>query len=447
MTGSTIKRRSKNKGGYPPPAQPPRQPPANCTHFRAKRVREEQIMPEYKGIEYLRNKLAAKRGRVHLRYQYYEMKHKAADFQISTPPDMRWYMSVLGWCGKAVDCLADRMAFREFGNDVFDMNGVFRANNMDVLIDSAILGALISSCDFIYITADSDGFPQMRVIDGSHATGIIDPTTNMLKEGYAVIEFDDNDQPVTEGYFTPGQTAIYQNGRLASVIVNSAPYPLLVPVINRPDAVRPFGHSRISRSCMDLVDHAARTLKRMEISAEFYSYPQRYILGMDENAEDMDKWKAAMSSMLRIDKDEDGDRPVVGQFQQQTMTPHIDQLRAIASEFAGETGLTLDDLGFPSQNPSSAEAIKASHESLRLTARKAQKTLGVGLLNAGYLAACVRDDYSYARNQVSDTELKWEPLFEPDAAALTSIGDGVIKINQGIPGYVTEDKMRDLTGI
>ena len=327
------------------------------------------------------------------------------------------------------------------------MGGIFTANNKDVLIDSAILGALISSCDFIYITADSDGYPQMRVIDGAHATGIIDPITNMLKEGYAVIEYNDMDEPIIEGYFTAESTTILERGKVVAVVKNYAPYPLLVPIIYRPDAVRPFGHSRISRACMSIVDGAMRTAKRSEISAEFYSFPQRYVLGLTDGAEDIDKWKALMSAMLRFDKDEDGDRPTVGQFQQQSMTPHVDQLRMFAGLFAGETGLTLDDLGFPSQNPSSAEAIKASHESLRLTARAAQKTFGTGLLNAGFLAACVRDQYPYLRRQISDTVVKWEPIFEPDAAMLTSLGDGLIKINQAIPDYITEGKMRDLTGI
>ena len=407
-------------------------------------------MPDYKGIEYLRNKLTMKKIRVETRYKFYEMKNHPRDFRISTPPDLTYWESVLGWCAKAVDSLADRLSFREFGNDVFDMNNIFLANNMDVLVDSAILGALISSCDFIYITADDTGFPQMRVIDGGHATGIIDPITNMLKEGYAVIEFDDVDQPIMEGYFTPGYTAIYERGRLQNIFTNKAPYPLLVPIINRPDAVRPFGHSRISRACMSLVESAARTVKRSEISAEFYSFPQRYVLGMEDSAEADDtwnNWKAAMSAMLRIDKDEDGGHPVVGQFQQQSMTPHMEQLRMFAGAFAGETGLTLDDLGFPSQNPSSAEAIKASHENLRLMAREAQKSFGIGLLNTGYLAACVRDDYTYLRRQVAETTLKWEPIFEPDASALTSIGDGVIKINQALPEYVDAEKMRALTGI
>ena len=404
-------------------------------------------MSNYKGMAALKAKLESKRGRIRTRYKYYEMKARAKDLGISTPPSLMGFMSVMGWCAKAVDSIADRLVFSEFGNDVFDMNGIFNANNKDVLVDSAILGALISACDFIYISQDDNGFPRLQVIEGKYATGIIDPTTNMLTEGYAVLEHDDLDQPVTEAYLTPGKVEIYKSGKLDGTYYNRAPYPLLVPMIYRPDACRPFGHSRISRACMDYMASAARTIKRSEISAEFYSYPQRYILGMDENAEQADKWMMAMSAMLRIDKDEDGDHPVVGQFQQQTMTPHVEQLRMIAGLFAGETGLTLDDLGFPSQNPSSAEAIKSSHENLRLTARKAQRTFGVGLLNTGYLASCIRDDYPYLRNQVANTILRWEPIFEPDSSTLSVIGDGAIKINQAIPGYIDEVKMKDMTGV
>lgn len=66
-------------------------------------------------------------------------------------------------------------------------------------------------------------------------------------------------------------------------------YPLLVPVIYKPDAIRPFGHSVITRSCMDLVQSACRTMKRTEISTEFYSYPQKYVTGLSEDFEGLDK--------------------------------------------------------------------------------------------------------------------------------------------------------------
>lgn len=288
------------------------------------------------------------------------------------------------------------------------------------------------------------------MIDGANATGRIDSITGMLTEGYAVLERkngDKNGKPVEEAYLVPGRVDIYSNGVLVRRFNNKAPYPLLVPIIYRPDAIRPFGRSRISRACMDIMQGALRTLKRLEISAEYYSFPQKYILGMSSDSEEMDKTKASMSSLLRIDKDDDGDKPVVGQFSQQSMSPYTEQLRTLASLFSAETGLTLDDLGFAGDNPSSAEAIKATHENLRLTARKAQRTFGSGLLNAGYLAACVRDDFSYHRQQLYLTKAAWEPVFEPDAAMLGLIGDGVTKINQAVPGYVSEKNLRDLTGI
>lgn len=151
--------------------------------------------------------------------------------------------------------------------------------------------------------------------------------------------------------------------------------------------------------------------------------------------------------MLQFTKDEDGDSPTLGQFTTSSMTPFTEQLKTAAAGFAGETGLTMDDLGFASDNPASVEAIKASHENLRLAGRKAQRSLGSGLLNVAYLAVCLRDDYPYLRSQFSKTIPKWEPLFEADASALTLVGDGAIKLNQAIPGFVNAETIRDLTGV
>lgn len=406
-------------------------------------------MSEYKGMKYLKRKLDNKRIRVDLRYSYYEMKNNVNTYSKNIPLDMQSMLnSVLGWCGKSVDSVADRLIFREFKDDNFEINEIYNMNNPDTLFDSAILSAIISSCCFIYISQDENGYPRMQVIDGGNATGIMDPITGMLKEGYAVLERDsETNNPTLEAYFIQGRTDfVIKGNKEVESIENDAPYPLLVPVIFRPDAKRPFGHSRISRSCMSIMQSALRTIKRSEISAEFYSFPQKYAIGISDDLE-MDKWKATVSTMLTFTKDEDGDMPKVGQFSQQSMEPYINQLRMFAALFAGETGLTVDDLGFVSDNPSSQEAIKASHENLRLIARKAQRTFGTGFLNAGYLAACVRDEYAYKRKQIYLTKPVWEPVFEPDASMLSSIGDGAIKINQAVPGYFNKDNLRELTGI
>lgn len=401
----------------------------------------------YYGIPYLQNKLQMKRLRNELRYKFYEMKNIAFDFGISSPPELRFWNSVVGWCAKGVDSLADRLDLAGFRDDVFDMEGIYDQNNRDILIDSAILGALICSCSFIYISEDENGFPRLQVIDGENATGIIDPITQMLNEGYAVLERDAFGFPIREAYFTYEYTAFYENGRLVEERRNPAPYPLLVPVIFKPDAKRPFGHSRISRTCMSLTGSALRTIKRSEISAEFFSFPQKYVTGVDDTIE-MDKWQAAMSAMMKFTLNDDGqDHVKVGQFTQQSITPHTDQLKMFASMFAGEVGLTLDDLGFPQSNPSSYEAIKASHENLRLTARRAQKSFSVGFLNAGFLASCVRDKYKYQRSQITYTKPIWLPPFQADVSTLSGIGDALQKIGATFPEYLTEEKILELTGI
>ena len=403
---------------------------------------------ELQGMEYLRKKLTIKQRRVRDRYDYYEMKRIAADLEISTPPRLRWMNSALGWCAKACDSFADRLVFREFRNDYFKINEIFNMNNPDTLFDNAILSAVITSCSFIYIAPGEgdDNMPRLYVIDGGHATGEIDQTTGLLHEGYAVLETDDDDRPVTEAYFEPGKTTGYRRGEEPVVYEHAVQQCMLVPIIFRPDAKRPFGHSRISRACMSIVDAAQRSMKRAEISAEYYSFPQKYVLGLSEDT-DFDNSRAYMSSFLSFTEDESGNRPSVGQFSQASMAPHAEQMRMWANMFAGETGLTLDDLGFPTANPSSSDAIKAAHESLRLTARKAQRTFGTGFRNVGYLAACLRDGVDYARSQFYLTTPIWEPVFEPDISSLSLIGDALIKMQQAYPDYFGELAIYDLTGI
>lgn len=403
---------------------------------------------ELKGKAYLQKKLDLYRSRVLMRYDYYSMQKLDNSDGITIPAQIRdKYKTVLGWTAKAVDSLADRLVFREFANDNFNANEIFRFNNPDIFFDSAILSALIGSCCFIYISKDEEGMPRLQVIEASNATGVLDPITNLLTEGYAVLQRGENNTPTLEAYFTPEETIFYPKNGEPYSIENPTGIPLLVPVIHRPDASRPFGRSRITRSGIDYQKTAQRTIERSEVTAEFYSFPQKYVLGVSQDAQPMESWKATISSFIMFTKDDDRDKPTVGQFSAASMTPFVEQLKMAAAGFAGETGLTLDDLGFVSDNPSSVEAIKASHENLRLAGKAAQRSLGSGLLNVAYVSVCLRDEVRYLRKEFSNTVLKWEPLFEADVSALSLLGDAVSKFNQAMPNFLTPDIIYDLSGI
>src|SRR5699024_3647887 len=218
----------------------------HCAKFLTRLFERSENM---QGIEYLRNKLNVYRRGALYRQTVYDMKNIDISPGITIPPQQRQqYQASLGWGTKDVDSLADRLVFREFANDNFNINEIFQMNSADILFDDAKLSALITSCSFIYISEGDEDLPRLQVIQGSEATGILDPVTRLLTEGYAVLSRDELGSPKEELYFVTGRTDYYVSGKLENSVENSAPAPLLVPIIHRPDSSKPFGRSRITPS-------------------------------------------------------------------------------------------------------------------------------------------------------------------------------------------------------
>lgn len=396
--------------------------------------------------EKLLGKLASKSEYVRRRYEFYEQTYVPRTYPTIVPEKFRQLIHVLGWATKSVDMLANRLIFTGFGGDVLNANQIFGFSDKNVLCSSLVLSALISSCSFVYISADADGYPRLQAIDGSRATGNIDPQTRLLKEGVAILERDEYGSPTKTAYFSPDETWVFGTHGEAARYPNPTGYPLLVPVCYHVSEVKPFGRSRITRSGMGYIHDAALILLRTHCAGEFYSFPQKYVLGLS-SATEFNEAKATMAAFLKVTQDENGDKPTFGQFQQASVTPYIDELRSKAALFAGENDLTLDDLGFSTDNPSTREAIEAAHENLRATAEKAQLDFESGFKNAAYLAACLRDGKQYGRQIMADVTCEWRPVYKPSPSGLSGIGDAVGKIQQAFPDYFTEEKFRRMTGL
>src|SRR5690625_2165675 len=253
------------------------------------------------GIEYLRNKLEVYRRGALYRQLVYDMKNIDISPGITIPPQLRQqYQASLGWGAKAVDSLADRLVFREFANDNFNINEIFQMNSADILFDDAKLSALINSCSSIYISEGDEELPRLQVIQGSEATGVLDPVTRLLKEGYAVLSRDEYDNPHEELHFITGRTDHYKGGKIVDSVENNAPAPLLVPIIHRPDSTKPFARSRITPSAIYYQKYANRTLERADITAAFYSGPQKYVVEKYQESEQIGNWKATVTSFLEF---------------------------------------------------------------------------------------------------------------------------------------------------
>src|SRR5699024_7811864 len=114
-------------------------------------------------------------------------------------------------------------------------------------------------------------------------------------------------------------------------------------------------------------DMALRTLVGAEVAREFYAVPQRYMMGapesffLDDDGNPRGAWDAMMGKILAIERDEEtGDIPTVGSFTAHSTSPFFEQLRNLSQLLASETSIPPTYLGFVTDNPSSADAIRMS---------------------------------------------------------------------------------------
>lgn len=374
------------------------------------------------------------------RQLYYDSKVMLRDLGIAIPPQLKNLDTVVGWPAKSVDVLADRITFQNFvtpddASDPLGLNSLLRDNHFDLEFDQAVSGSLIHSCSFIVVTKGLEDEPDIIINSKSalEATGLWDSRRRVLKCGLSVTDFtDDGNASQYVAYFPDKVATFTKTSRGWSVDVqrNDVGRVLMVPVPFKPSYSRPFGRSRISRPVMRFTDAAIRTAVRAEVAAEFFTTPQRYGMGMAEEAFEVDKWKAVTGRMLMASRDEDGNIPNVGQFPQMSMQPLTDQLRMWASQLSGESSIPLDELGFQSSNPTSDAAIQSQRDPLRLIADHAERVYDVSLRQVAALAVMLRDAKTQMPDELTNLQVHWKPTFTmSDAAA----ADFASKVVQAVP--------------
>jgi hypothetical protein len=141
-----------------------------------------------------------------------------------------------------------------------------------------------------------------------------------------------------------------------------------------------------------------RTLLGAEVAREFYSSPQRYVLGADESifldsdGNKINPWSVIQGRVLGVPYNEDeGVMPQVGQFSANSPSPYFDQIRAYAQLVSAETAIPASYLGFQTDNPASADAIRQMEARLVKRAERRQRQFGRTWSEVAKLALLVRD--------------------------------------------------------
>jgi len=324
------------------------------------------------------------------------------------------------------------------------LSSVLDLNRFDIELPQAIRSSMIHSVSFVSVTPGDESSGEPAVIIMPHSAqwsaATWDFRRRVLKGALVISSVDDYGFPTMLTLFTPFETVTCMKGG-AWFVQDTVPHDLgHVPVAAlpyRPEIDRPFGRSVVSRPVMSITDDAVRTVLRTEASAEFYSAPQLMLMGADESSFQDDSgnpipaWEMVIGRINAISKDEDGDVPTVQQISQQSVQPHIEQMRELASRFAGETNVPVSSLGVVTDNPSSAEAMHAAEKDLVIDCSAANRVYGAALKRVAQDVVMLRDHVELARMpELQRLSVRWR---NPAMPSVLDAGDAMLKIVQAIP--------------
>lgn len=409
-----------------------------------------------------------------IKYDYYGADHETRDYGISVPNKMRFLKPGIGWASRAVNILSDRVVFDGFANDTFGINDLFSNINASPVINKAKHDAIITGVAFVAIgdkdsdgDIDATGEGDATAVDVTtqkilvpftalEATGFVDEQTGQLKWGMAVtrwavpkvqvqgrkrlLAYDPRDYII----FGQQYTAIFKDMELTEIIPNPTNRCLLMPIIRRPTAERPLGQGRVNNVVRRIVDEVARLKRREEVAEEFYSLPQRYITGLAEGAKKDPNLDSAIGKVWAITKDEDGDKPEIGQLQQMSIDGFVGAKKDKARDFCAETGLTLRNLGYETGNPTSADSLEAMSDDLVLEAQACQAEMGEQIKQIAITLRMAMDGISEVPDALKTMLPAWKPIFKVD---IGQAGDAMFKLFTAMPELVGTVESYQMLGI
>ena len=396
--------------------------------------------------------------------RYYEgnISLESVNLGIALPDGLKKLKIGCAWGSKTVDVLAGRSMFDGFvgvnGEDVEVLDEIADKNNLVDEYIKACRDELKYGCVFATLT-DSDEGVKIRFHSPQTAAAIWDGVKGRIAYGFAVINTAPNNdktswEATTINYYT--DDAIWVLQRYGSDMW-SAEYhphkmgrPLMEALIWNATSNKPFGRSRIKEPVRRLIDGYVRTVANATIGLEFATSPQKYLLGVtDEQFEAVinNKFKQYVGSILASTTNpETGEKPSFGQLQQGSITPHVEMLRLLATQFSAATGLTVTDVGVVNDaNPTSSDAILAQSQTLIATAEQLNIGNGVALRTIALMALAITNNTDL-EGLTEDQKAIVAHFKNPAMPSVSVTADAAIKIASSREGFASTDVFLEMLG-
>lgn len=403
-------------------------------------------------MTHLRSDLLNQRFKLDLLDAYFNGEQLVRDLGISIPPQLKGLHTVIGWPRIGVEALEQRLDLEAFrwadGSDSSDLEEIAEANDLYDESSLAHLDALTYGREYVTVgSGDLDGSPPLITYESPLDMTLfwdarLRLATSALRESQDQYGFGlaPEDRLVT--LYLPGETihAVEVNGGWE--VIDRDPHGLgMVPVLrmaNRQRTADRIGKSEITPEVMSITDAACRRLVGIEVQAEFFGAPARYILGASESAfQDAEgnaksAWETYIGRVLALERDEDGAVPEVGQFTAHDPSGQTKIIDLYARIMATQLGLPPHMLGYTSDNPASADAIRSSEAMLVKKAERRIRRFGATHRDAIRLALWVRDGEPPDKSR--RIEAVWRNPATPTLAAQT---DAAVKMVQA--GLLPQD--------
>lgn len=333
---------------------------------------------------------------------YYESQKRPEAIGLSVPPEMKRLDCRIGWPRVYLDSLEERLDIEGFrlagklnGESVGDERlwSWWQYNDLDEWSGLAHLEAMIHGRAYITIAApdpsdptEDQSMPIIRVESAANMWADVDPRTHKVTRAVRVMrDADGTEDPDRLTVYLPNSTiGLRRNDGTGfsewleewRVDHNLGVVPV-VPLLNRSRIGEWFGKSEITPELRSVTDAASRIMMNMQGTAELMAIPQRILFGISKEellgsgSDAITTFQAYMGRILMLP--EGGN---AHQFSAAELRNFADAIEVLAKEAAKYTGLPPQYLAFSSENPASADAIRASETRLVKKSERKQRIFG-----------------------------------------------------------------------
>lgn len=398
--------------------------------------------------------------------KYYEGKIPLDDVNlgIALPDGLKKLEIGCAWGAKCVDVLAARSMFDGFVGVNGENNEILTRlvvdNNLVTEYMKTSRDELKFGCTFATLSADNAIGCKIRFHSPRTAAAKWNGEMGRIACGFAIIDTKPDNEtknwhPSEINYYT--DSAIYTLIRARdSHNWNTIKYPhkmgrpLMEPLIWNETSAKPFGRSRIKEPIRRLIDGYIRTIANATIGLEFSTAPQKYLLGVTDEQYDVlvnQKFKQYVGNILvGTNNPESGEKPTFGQLTQGSITPHVEMIRILATQFSAATGLTVTDTGVVSEaNPTSADAVLAQTQTLVGMAEQLNASNGNALRNIAIMALAIINNVTLDELSESDKDIIAH-FKNPSLPSVAATADAAIKIASARTGFAQTDTFLEMLG-